>query len=107
MAKMPKEERETLFNALITHYTKLEQKLYLGTSRTLKHEPDYVSISFDHGISLKTKWVLKYWRSNKKQNKQQFLEKLVKENKQLIMFESSRKTQEAKAFITIFPRLEN
>lgn len=107
LSKLSKNERKTLITSLKSHYNKLEQNLYLSSSRSLRHKPDFVSVSFDHGISLKTKWVLKYWKANNKKDNQQFLEKLAKENKQLIMFESSRKTQEAKAFITIFPRLEN
>lgn len=104
--QLGEEERKTLITALITHYNKLEQQLYINTFRSLKHEPDYVSVSFDHGISLKTKWVMKYWRMDKKQDKNVLLDGLAKKDRTLVMFEADRSTKTAKAYITVFPRLK-
>lgn len=104
--QLGEEERKTLITALITHYNKLEQQLYINTTRSLKHEPGYVSVSFDHGISLKTKWVMKYWRIDKKQDKRMLLDNLAKKDRTLVMFEADRSTKTAKAYITIFPRLK-
>lgn len=103
--KQTKKDREKLFNALFTHFEKEEQQLYLSVFRSIKHKPDYVSISYDHGISLRIQWVLTHWKMGKSSKKRPILLKLEEENKKLIIFEAERSTRTAKAFITIFPRL--
>ena len=99
------EKREEFFNALVKYQHKKEQQLYLSCFRSIKYKPDHLIISFDHGISLRTQWVLNNWETGKIQNKELKLFKLAEKNKKLIMFEGDRSTKTAKAFITIFPQI--
>lgn len=105
LIKQTKEERDNLLHNLIVNYDKEEQILYLSSLRSIRYHPDHVIISFDHGIALKTNWVIKHWKKGNLNQKNRELNDLAKNHKDLILFEADRITRSAKFFITIFPRM--
>lgn len=105
LSQQTKDEKDSFFSSLIEYHDNDEQKLYLTCIRSIRYKPDHLIVSFDHGISLRTQWVLTYWEIGKDHNKELRLQKIAEKNKELIIFEADRATKTAKAFITIFPRL--
>ncbi len=101
--KQNKEEKNKLFNSFMTYYDNKNQNIYLQSFRSIKNNPDHISISYDHGLSFRTKWILKHCFKHKEKKKMQKLESLSEKNRRLIFFEGDRTTNTAKAFVTIFP----